>query len=325
MAESVFISSEEEAWNFLKKIVEENFVFKDGEKVFFGEWPHLKMYLPYEADSTISLSMLKGYSSLEENLFRSYLFMNTEELNLKGLSESEKQELQIHIKVTGGSSNYDVDLQKIFNRMVEKMKSHHIAISVVGCALLFCSKDIWIEFIKEKSQTQREEMMRIERTELGKQETERLKIMSNVINHYPAMNQIKELSEDSKMGLMKSIATVEKANLQGIDVSGKTAAEVISKQRVYAEDIRLDGVFKIVGSNVIEPKGFKINLRRLEDNLEFVAYVEDTLPSAQKAILEESYWKRNSVNLSINAKKLRDKIIDANIIEVTNTPKLSVQ
>ena len=75
------------------------------------------------------------------------------------------------------------------------MKSHHIAISVVGCALLFCSKDIWIEFIKEKSQTQREEMMRIERTELGKQETERLKFMSNVINHYPAMNQIKELSD----------------------------------------------------------------------------------------------------------------------------------
>lgn len=329
MPDEYIIRSEDDAYELLKRISEDG-VDLQGVQLKFDGWPKLQVHLVGEKyHQTITPTMMKGFIELQGAIYRSYALSKYGTPNIRHLTKEERDDLEVEVKVSDGSSNFEINLQDLFIKLIEmvggKMEPIHIVTLVLGTGVMYFGTSALKSYldhrkeVREKELKKEEQIAQIEALKFSsEQETERAKIMASLVNKTPHLENVEKSAHDVQTALVKAIATADSGELSGVELNNDVARELTTNARRKSEEVRLDGRFNIVRVDSSDPDEFKVKIRDTRTGDILDATVQDeSLNQTNKPILQEAEWSRKPVDLKINARVLRGEIRSAVVLEVT--------
>lgn len=324
--EKIKITSEDQVYELIESLKEKKFSI-EGKELEFSGWPTLTMHLQGAGfDSTITPSLMKAFLDLQSGLYRSYAIARYNSPKITILSKEEKEALEIKVKVQPGSSIFSVDMQQLLEKLchdlVGKMDPTQIIILVLGAGLIWAGQSVFKKYLDDRAQTRQAEIKSEEQRSLiehlkfsQEQETERAKVMASIIQESPRLHTISNYAEAAKAELIKRSASADTLEIFGTELDTEVASELVKNSRNKSEDIRLDGMYRILNVDSSNPEAFKVKLKSLDSGDEFLARVQDrTLEKRHLDALQKGEWLRKAVKLQINAKLLNEEIKHALVI-----------
>lgn len=326
MTDFFVIRSEQEAFDFLNKL-NKGEINIGSQQIKFDGWPTMHIHLQGEKfKGTITPTIMKGLLELQKGIYQSYSLIRYGDANSQHLSREERDKLEINVKVSEGSSNYDINSQEllttIFSQTVGKMNSHDAFVLILSLALLYFGastlrifldnrKEIRLRSIESEEQRATIEALRFSSTE----ETKRAEILTQAMNNQPLLNAMSEQSKDFKTVMLKALSVSENISVQNIQMTGEIAGELSNNPRQTWQDSRLDGVFRIMSVDSSNLTKLKVKIQNITSSSIIIATVQDqTMDSRHRTAIQNAEWSRQPLELSINTKELNGEFKDATII-----------
>ncbi|EDX4101573.1 hypothetical protein [Salmonella enterica] len=336
----IVLRSEEDAYALLDKITNTEVALHDINLELDG-WPAFRLRLQGEQfNSTITPSVMKAFIEMQSGIYRSYATAVYGSPNTSKLTKRERQMLEMAVKVEPGSSDYSINLQDlledVFRELIEKMNSHDALIAFIAFLsfILLCfggyiygkrmqnQKEIKMEEIKSKDKKEVLEQMHFNQV----QETERMRIMADIVNNNPRVYTINALTQNTQAEVLKRVATADHIDIQGFQLTGRQAEVLSQTIRKPVIDIRLDGMYRLMEVNSSVADGFKLRVENCANGDKFSALVQnDSLDSEFKNALQNAEWGKMPVELIINAKQRTSdySIFAAKIVKAVFRPEMS--
>ena len=329
MEKNIIIKNESDAYAILQDIVQDKFD-PSTTKVEFDGWPKLHIHLTGKNyEQTITPTMMKSFLELQKGVYRAYCLAKYNSPNVQHLTKDERADLEIKVKVSDGSSNFEIDTQALLIKFIElvgdKMEPVHIVTMAVSLgAMYFGSSSLKTyldnrKAIREKEITAEEQRAQIEVLKFSSaEETKRAEIMASIIKKQPVIKNVELDAHDIQTSMVKSFSSADEAEYQGVTITPEVASELTTNARRKSEEVRLDGNFRIRKVDSSDPTLFRVTIEDTTTKNQIDATVQDSsLTTENKQILQDAEWSRKTVKLEINAKELREQIQNAIIIKVT--------
>ena len=113
------ISNENDAFTFLETLKSLDAEAINDVEVSFDGWPVLDIVLKgKDYNSTITPPIMVGLIEFQKALYRSFALAKYNSVNINKLTNAEKDELEIKVSVSQGSSIIGIDLQKILEKFM---------------------------------------------------------------------------------------------------------------------------------------------------------------------------------------------------------------
>lgn len=319
----IVIRNQDQAWDVFRAAVErrdlpERFILR------FEGWPAFEMRVAgKDWDSTVPTRVMSPLLEIQKDINRKYTEIAYGSANLKKLREDDRDQLEIIVKVSKGSSDFraplDGQLNVLAAKAIERMDSFDIAITVIGLALVWGGVEIskaW--FAKRQREVEAETTV-----ELSKQETDRLKIFERAMRQNPVLESARQDFEDSQNRILKTLKPNDETEIKGVSLTGADAMEITQQARARAEDEEIGGIFRVLANDASKGADFKIKIARVSDGLAFNATVPVELDPDQKALIQRAEWSKGAflIHIDLTAKILRGSISDAlvyHVAEVTS-------
>ncbi|MDP0380314.1 hypothetical protein Q7Y30_00755 [Glaesserella parasuis] len=329
----IIIRNEQDAYDFLRQIYETE-LGNDVSKlhVQFEGWPKVQVKLTGKKyQSTITPSIMKAFLKLQDGLYKAYALAVYADSKHR-LSDDEKKDLELIIKVSQGSSKFDgenIDWGNVLTGLISKMTSKHLMITLLFGLLCYFGTDAYKMFLDDK-QAEREAQAQSDTTAklvelnektldvLAEHQKENRELIRQLVEQKPELEEIAIEAKETKREFFKQASDAEKINIQGVEVTGEQAKELAKKQRLSParefEEIRLDGMYRILNVNTELDTGFKVSIRNEASGQELIAEVQDnTFQSQYKKAIETATFEKRPVALDINAKQ---KVANGTIYDV---------
>lgn len=327
MTKSVTIRNENDAFRLLKSYVDGAF---DKDDVILEGWPKLTIRLNGKKfDQSLTIPVMKGLIELQSSLNRSYALSQYGVANGNKLSDEERKQLEIQVKVGKGSTLLEIDFQQIIadtlTKAVTQMDPKTIAVTIVALGVVWASRSAFVSFLDYRKEIKREEakteaeQIRLESMKfMSAEETKRAAIIASIVKDNVEIKNALAFADSARNELLKSISTADSAEVEGFKISSSTASELMTNARRKSEEIRLDGNYRILRNDTTDITAFKVKVRNEKTLEEFEAAVQDiTLTNGTKLILQRAEWNRSLVRLKINAKSLDGDIRDAIVVGIS--------
>lgn len=330
--EPVRIKNEEEAWEILQLLVGGKVKIQELGDLQLKNWPKITIRVQ-EGESVITPSMMEGFIELQKAILRSHAQVTYGDDDLRRVSESDKEALEFRVRVSKGSSNYEIDLQKLLETLghglIDKMDPLHIVIILVAMGVLFAGGSYLKTILQHKLERRRLEIQSQEKLDqlknlqfMTQQETERQKILVDVVKKVPEVRVIRDQAETGRTALLESLSTVPSAKFDGVGIDGATADELTKSSRRKSEEERITGIFRVLRVDTTSPEGFRVRLQNTKTEEEMTAIVPDALMyEKQCKDIEAAEWSKGRVKVVIEATRRGEEIIDAKIVETTPVKK----
>lgn len=319
------ISSEEDAYDLLQRLNRNDLPDNIGFK--FVNWPKLDIRIVGDGfNATITPTLMKGFIEFQQAIYRSFALAQYGSVNINKLTAQQKKDLEINVRVDEGSSKFAIDFQAALEKFVENVSSKLSSKQVIGLALVFATayfgnsayknfleerKAVRVAELKSEEQKKALETMRFQ----SEQETKRMQILAETLTNYPEARNVETYSHDAKTEILKTFRTADTATVQGVEVSGDVATELVKKARRESHEIRLDGSYRILLVDTTQQDGFKVRIRNTRNNEEFSAIVHDeTFEKRFKTLIQEAEWSKKPVQLMISARELGGEVKNAEVL-----------
>lgn len=320
------VRSEEDAYKLLQSALADQ-VGPWGDIRFEG-WPKLEIYLKGpNFDQSLTPPVMKSLLEFQKAIYQSFASAKYGSPT-KRLTDEEKSALEIKVKVEKGSSDLTIDFQELAVEFVKqiggKMDSQHILIAVLTFTVLYFGqsylrsfletrKEIRLREVSDETQRKALELMQFQ----SAAETDRLKILTEALGPNPRLQNMAGLAHDATTDLLKGLGQAEVARVDGVELSGKAAVSLVHNARRKSEEVRLDGLYRLVKLDWSDPSKFRVKVYGVETGLELDAEVQDdSLTGNYKDLLKQAEWSRSPVKLMINARRIADEYRGAVIIKV---------
>lgn len=321
--ERIVITNQEQAWEVFQAAV-------DGEKLperfilRFEGWPNFDMkVVGRDWDSTVPTRVMVPLLEIQKDIHRKYAEVAYGSANLKKLRDEDREQLEIVVKVSKGSSDYkaplDGQLNILATKALEQMDSAHIAITIIGIALVWGGVEIARAWVARRQKEVDAEVT----IELSKQETRRLEIFERASRRVPELESARQEYEESQNRLLKTLKPNDKTELKGMSLTGADAMEITHKERARAEDADISGVFRVLANDASKGNDFRIKIARVADGLTLSATVPMELDHDQKLLIQKAEWSKGAflVSIDLNARLLRGNITEAQVFRVSEVPE----
>lgn len=331
----IIIRNEQDAYDLLQRLYEDNIVDISKVKVEFIGWPVVQMKVIGERyHSTITPPIMKAFLKLQDGMYRAYALAVYGEV--KRLSDAEKKQLELVIKVAEGcselSDNGNINWTEICKTLIHKMPSKYLLIGILTFMVLYFGDSFYqshlgdLKHQRELAATKETEKALIEaiamQVDISKETLAANKeIVNKVLDRYPTLEAVKTHSQETQSEFLRSAEDAEEIQFQNISLTGQQAKMLATKPRLPTpefKEIRLDGMYRILTVHTELQTGFKVKIRNEVDGNELTAEVQDdTFESQYKQAIQNGTFEKRPVELSINAKqKIKDGTIsDAVIIK----------
>lgn len=328
MQNAIIIASERDAYNFLSAYLRKEWPGEIGAVKLDG-WPRIVIHLDgpkYHA--TITPTVMKGFMALQKEIYRSLSIAKFNVPRTGRLTRQERRDLELEVKVSNGSSTYEVDVQTLLEKLIElsvgRMDSNDLMAVLITFGVLFFGTSAFKSYLENRRVVREQELKSDEQRKLiealqftTQQETERAKIITDLAKQNPRIENLRTYSEDARLALLRSVTSSDSAEIQGVEIDGDAAEVLAQNARVRSKQVRLDGLYRIQVVDSADPKEFRIKVLNVDSRESFVARVEDdSLAPENRGVLQHAEWSKKPVFLKINAKEARDVIRDAVIIGV---------
>lgn len=312
----IVIRSEEDAYEVLRRARDKELA--PYNLIVFDGWPTLNLYLKGEKfDQSLTPTVMKGLLEFQKGIYRSYAAAKYDH-PAKRLSEKEREELEIRVDVNKGSSDLEINFQEIAEKllvqMVGKMNSEDIVITIVTIAVLYFGTSAYRSFLENRKETRiREISDETQRETLAvlqyasEQETKRAQIIADLAKDNNKVNNIAQIAFDAQADVVKAMAAGNTAKVDDISLTAEIAESLTQNARRKSQEVRLDGVYRLIKLDWTDPSKFKVRVRNVNTGISLDAEVQDdSLDGRHKEALREAEWSRSPVTLQINAKTFGD-------------------
>lgn len=325
------ITNEQDAYALLDKALSGKLP-KDAVVEFKG-WPTLELHLKgKQFKGSITPPVMKALLEFQQGIYQSYASAKYDN-PAKRLTDHEKEALQINVKVTDGTTGLQINYQEIAKelatQLVTKMTPEQVTTVVLTFAVLFFGKVAFAKYLDYRKETRLAELTDdTERAKIdtmramSEQETKRAEILARALSSAPRLENVGRIAEDTHTELLKGVRTADSADIAGVPVTGEAALTLVHNARRKSDEVRLDGVYRLLKLDWSDVTKFKVRVWNTETRLELEAEVQDdTLTGNYKALLQKAEWERAPVKLQINARKVGEEYRGAVILEVSSVPK----
>ncbi|MGB0662697.1 MAG: hypothetical protein ACPGMR_02775 [Pontibacterium sp.] len=325
MSREFIISNEDDAYEVLKTLMDEHL---DPSKftIELKGWPTINLHLTGDKyHQTITPSMMKGFLELQKGIYRSYALTKYKSPNTNKLTKAERDELEIEVKVSNGSSNYDINLQSLLEKFistgVDKMDGSQIVVVILGVFLTYAGSTAFRYYLDTRRQEKEQEVASAEKLaqldtmkKMSEEETERTKILAQLVRQNATFDNVQRTAYDTTTELLKSMRNADAGSFQGIEITGSQADLITQNARRKSSDVRLDGRYRILSVDSSHHEDFKVKVRDIDSGDTFNAKVQDdSLTDTFLKRLQKAEWEKKPVELKINAKE-KDNIISAALV-----------
>lgn len=277
---------------------------------------------------SITPTVMKAFIELQNGLNRAYALAQYGTANTSFLTAQERADLEFVVAVDKGCSIFSIEmgesLEKLFMEMVSKMTGTEAVITVVTIVALWFGNSAFKQFLEYRKDKRTTEAKEIQDRELiehlsfaSEQETERMKIMAQIVARDPMVASVREVAHESQVEAVKRLAQAETIEIDGTEFTGEQAEELVKNARKRPIEVRLDDIYRILAVDSSSPDEFKVTVQAKGTGLRFTASVqEDSIEHKYKKILQQNEWAKTPLFLQINAVK---RITDGSIIRATIT------
>lgn len=344
---AIKIETEDQAFALLDDVISGRKSI-DLSKVEFGDWLNLRIRLKGEDfHSNLTPTIMRGILELQTGVYRSYAVLKFGDDSTRHLTDQERHDLEFAVKVSEGSSLFDIDFQALIETLLKesvgKMSPDQVFVLVIITIFGLVGYKGWNHFVSKKSEERLAEIEGSTKTEaekiqaaaqldtvklmvennaetarlLAESNTENMRIFTSALTKYPEAKKINEINQDAKVSLVRALAAAEpeQIEIQNIEMSVGAAREMTTNQRARWNLTRLDGVFQILHIDYSNLANLRIKIRRTSDGYELTAILQDdTMEKSFLEIIHQSAQDRKPVQLTINASQLGEEYKDATII-----------
>ena len=315
---TISINNERDAWNLLERAIKD-LLPDDTIQLAMGNWPeiHLK-FSGAKFNSTITTSMMEAFIDLQKNIYRLYAKLQYNEARSVLLTDDDRRALNIFVQVSPGSTETTIDLKDAFKKLVEgainKMEAKHFVILAMIGALSYSANSMWKDYLNSQNEIKKAEL----HIALSTEETRRLQIFAEATKQVPHVNSLAAGANEFRNKVLKSAKSADSIEVAGQHISREQATNLVRSSRTQSEEVRLDGVYRIVKVDSSNPDYFKVYLVD-KDGKGFPAVLDDeTITKAKnRELLQEAEWNKKTIRLMINGTKVRGDVTSARIIDVT--------
>lgn len=320
--ESLTIASEADAFALLQSALQSELA-DQAYVLEFQDWPVLTLRFTGEGyESTITPAIAEALVELQRAMNRSFARVVHHAGNANTLTKQERHAIEFKAKVDEGSSLITVDLgeyaQALSSAMVGKMNGTELVILVLGLAISAGSGLAYKAFLAARSQDKKVDNETQRLVQMSTQETRRLEIFSNALTGHPALKASHEDFEGVRHEVLRSVGDADSLDIQGVTLSQDQARVIAITPRAQAEEIQLNGNYRITKLDWTKEDEVRISLYGVGAQArEFVASMRaHNLTPQNIEKLKACEWDRKLVYLSINATVLRGEVTTATIVDV---------
>lgn len=314
------IRSEEEAFDMLQRALASELT-DPNVQLEFENWPRLTLRFAGDGyDSTITPQIAQALVELQHAMNRSYARLARSAENSNVLTKEERKSIEFKARVDKGSSLVTVDLgefaQTLSSALVGKMTGTEIVITTLGLAITGGAVVAFKAFLAARTDDKKVDQATKQTVALSSQETERFQIFANALTQRPALIATHQDFDEVRHDLLKSIGDASEMNVQGVSLNQEQARVIAMTPRSKAEEVQLNGNYRISKIDWSKDEEVRISLYALGDvRREFIASMQThNLTPQNIEKLKACEWDRKAVYLSINATVLRGVVTTAVIV-----------
>jgi hypothetical protein len=333
---TIRVPSEDAAWELLAEVMDGSVTFPEAPQFDFEGWPLLDVYLPKTPiEGSISPTMMGAFIELQKSINRAYLLVSSNTADLRALTDNERERLEIRVKVDKGSSEYSLDLTKIFESIgteaFGKMDSVHIAITIIGVALIIGGTVAFKSWLNSKIELRkvdtdaagRDALIELQKETL-RNGTQHMRIMADAIKRQPLLDDVEGAVEPARAQLVKSVGEEGGGRVNDVPMTAEAAREIGAQRRQQSENVKLAGTYRIIKVDTSALDGFRVTLGDDVNGVEIVATMQDALVSeAHKEAIQRAEWQKRPVYVELSGKRLRNRIVDAIVLQASDVTPAS--
>lgn len=313
---TIVIRSEDDAWQTLESTLRDQIQLpKDEWLIRFKDWPTIEYRFEGERwRSSVPTRVMPAILDAQRDLYRAYARIRYGTDDARRLTDEERETLEIVVTIGEGSSKFTTALENAMNYLVEgalaKMGPRELVVTIIGVSLVVGSNFAWKDWLRYKQQAHDIDA----RVALSKEETRRLELLTEARKVQPTVQAAYQDTLQSRSQLLRSLDDQDQFQSSGIQIPGNEAAQLARAPRETAQDVRVDGVFRILG---VTDRGssFRLQVRRMEDGSEMAVDAHDAVLSHDmRTALKEGQWTRRPVYLAINARLLHGRYTSAAVV-----------
>ena len=332
------VASEDETWASLQSILNNEIDF-DAIEIDFSaaNWAKFFLILRGEKfDQSLTAEAMRGLVEYHNAMYRSIALMLHKSHKITTLTDLERSRYELVFKIRKGSSEVEAEGEKslfdLLGGAVKKMGRREAFIILLVLVLGYYGKDIALKYIDagteiaktetERQRNKEEEDQNEKIIDLAKSVIERDKGRDAIINK--ALEQSERAAEVLKdsnkafQSVMRGAANSDSLNLQGVEIPAIVIEEYNRISRRSAQQVTIDGNFRIISVHSQGEKTFRVVLREDDALTSFSAIIKDEKETERfQRVLQKAEWGKTSVRLKIRARKLGVQYLDAEIVKAS--------
>lgn len=302
--EALTIKSADEAWEYIEQDLD-GFI-KDLPGIKFEGWPTFSIKVTgAKYNSTLPSGMLPALYELQLALYR--IYAEATNRSVKNLSQKERSELEIIFNIQQGSSDVKADFSEALNTIAKgiKMKSGHVALSVLGIAAMITADSMFSTYKESEVSKSANDL-----------EAKRIEQQNRLLDRIPIASTAQSEAMDATTAVLKSVQGADSVTVNSTTFNTKELEEVVKRKASPKKDDRLDGYYKINSLKVKEDI-FRLELTNVETDQSFVAtWIRENFGFDDQERLMKALTFDLPIGLNIFAKVSAGNISAASILGV---------
>lgn len=321
----IYIRSEADAMALLERALNEDPELNNVTLLFDG-WPILKVrYTGEQFHSSITADVASAIVDTQKAINKTFALLVHNSKSSSSLKEHERKELEIVATIKEGSAIIEFIFGKfgdaLANGMVSKMTGNQLVVLALGGLAIWGTYSTAKHFISTRSAERGMQAMANQAQQISAEETKRTEILAKALTAQPQLRSVQKETDKVAESYIQAGTKAETVAINDIELTGEDAKELTKTEPARSSPVQPNGTYRIYTIGFKSEDSITVSIMNLATGLEFNAsFTDHSLDQEQINILKDASFSRQPIYLSINAKQLRDEIIDAEIISVTQQP-----
>lgn len=325
------ITNEAEAWELLEKALASKLPPDFVPHIQFRGWPQVEVYLPETPiESSITPTMMQAFIELQESIYRSHTLLTSDTADLRALTQQEREQLELRVKVSSGSNQYVADaapiIERIGTEIVSKMTPEALTVTLLGTALLITGSYCWKKWLASRVEVRKAELEQQGKDahvalltqhldalkDQREHDTKRLTLLQAAISKQPVLSDIEAVTDSAKQQMVRVIGEEAGGTVQGVRVEPAISAEITATRRQSGIDAMWQAVFRVDRVDTTTPEGFRVVLTDVSTGESITASLQDALLSVEhRQVIEQAVWKKMPVRIRVTGRRIGKRVTDA--------------
>lgn len=304
------------------------------ENLEFGDWAHLKVYLPKPPiNSSITPAYMEAFLDIQKQIYQLAALSRTGLSNSVYLNEDDKRAFDIVVQVTGGSSIFNVELtDAIKNALAEaskKMTGKQLVTVVLGLGLLFSAGWGFSSYLEQQKELKLAEIKSSEHQgtlrALNFSSEKQIELLDRVLEivrrNGPEGEKAVSVVKNGYDSLLKAASRTSESviNEQSIDQDEARTVRVSPRTKAEPEVVRKH--VRIIDINTDDPINISVVIRTDDEDGDHRVKFSDTLfADRDREKMFAALRTRSPLWIELSIKRADNEIRSVEILRVVDSP-----